>query len=99
MFILLLLLVFLVYLYFNDGGFFIYSKHFEISMSKQKIDNIISKRKNSVKKCSNCGKVIPDNLRICEKCQTEEINVYSSKHYDDSDEKPKNIIDGKYRRF
>ncbi len=84
MFLLLLLIGFFIYLYLCDGRMLIQSKHFIIDLSKENIKEFIDKKTKPENTCSNCGVAIPIDKVLCQRCQEDEINNYSSDYLQDN---------------
>jgi hypothetical protein len=97
-FFFLLLIAFLVYLYFTNGEIHIKNKHFEISLSKNAIMEAINKNKPK-HVCANCGRPIQEDKIICDKCQEDELDIYSSSSMEDINVERENTFVQRYKRL
>ena len=68
-----LLIVFCIYMYINDGYIYIASRHFEKEISVEKMKNNVVKNT-----CKGCGITIPDGEKYCETCKKKQLNSYSN---------------------
>ena len=73
-------------------------QHFEISLSKNAIMEAINKNKPK-HVCANCGRPIQEDKIICDKCQEDELDIYSSSSMEDINVERENTFVQRYKRL
>ena len=69
--------------------FYVSSKHFELELSREKIDEILKKKTKVTNTCSTCGIAIPEDKTICERCEREELKNYTQGSVDKNEDEIK----------